>query len=106
MEVVHLLRDGREIVRSSQYSMKLTTEENENSMVIRWTGKHKKNPSLTMTGTLQSEISEKAGSIGWYYTEVLYDLGKLDNVLVARCKERKVPLPQPTRILQAPRPCA
>jgi hypothetical protein len=99
MEVVHNLGDGREIARSSQYSMKSTIEENKNGdpVAIRWSGKHRKNPNLTMTGTLRLEPSESSDGhpIG-YYTETLYDQGRLDHVEVARCKwkEEKTPLPE------------
>lgn len=91
MEVVHLLNDGREIARSSQYSMNLSSDENSQSMVIRWSGKHKKNPSLTMTGTLRFGENKSI-----YYTETLYNQAKLDHVTVAQCKmkEENAPLPE------------
>ena len=89
MEVVHLLHDGREIARSSQYNMKLSSDENSHS--VSWSGRHKKNPSLTMTGTLR--FGEPA-----YYTEALYNQAKLDYVTVAQCKvkEENAPLPEPS----------
>ena len=89
MEVVHLLHDGREIARSSQYNMKLSSDENSHS--VSWSGRHKKNPSLTMTGTLR--FGEPA-----YYTEALYNQAKLDHVTVAQCKvkEENAPLPEPS----------
>jgi hypothetical protein len=99
MEVVYNLGDGREIARSSQYSMKSTIEEDKNGdpVAILWSGKHKKNPNLTMTGALRFESSEssKGHPIG-YYTETLYDQGRLNHVVVARCKskEEKTPLPE------------
>ena len=91
MEVVHLLHDGREIARSSQYNMKFSSDENSQSLVISWSGKHKKNPSLTMTGTLR--FGEPA-----YYTEALYNQAKLDHVTVAQCKVKVeyAPLPEPS----------
>jgi len=91
MEVVHLLHDGREISRSSQYNMKLSSNETSQSMVIRWSGKHKKNPSLTMTGTLQFGENKSI-----HYTEALYNEAKLDHVTVAQCKmtEENAPLPE------------
>jgi hypothetical protein len=91
MEVVHLLHDGREIARSSQYSMKLSSNETSQSMVIRWSGKHKKNPSLTMTGTLRFGENKSI-----HYTEALYNQAKLDHVTVAQCKmkEENAPLPE------------
>ena len=89
MEVVHLLHDGREIARSSQYNMKLSSDENSQS--VSWSGRHKKNPSLTMTGTLR--FGEPA-----YYTEALYNQAKLDHVTVAQCKVKVeyAPLPEPS----------
>ena len=89
MEVVHLLHDGREIARSSQYNMKFSSDENSHS--VSWSGRHKKNPSLTMTGTLR--FGEPA-----YYTEALYNQAKLDHVTVAQCKVKVeyAPLPEPS----------
>ena len=93
MEVVHLLHDGREIARSSQYNMKFSIDENSQSMVIGWSGRHKKNPSLTMTGTLRFGENKSV-----YYTEALYNQAKLDHVTVAQCKvkEENAPLPEPS----------
>jgi hypothetical protein len=91
MEVVHLLHDGREIARSSQYNMKLSSDENSHS--VSWSGRHKKNPSLTMTGTLRFGENESV-----YYTEALYNQAKLDHVTVAQCKVKVeyAPLPEPS----------
>ena len=93
MEVVHLLHDGREIARSSQYNMKFSSDENSQSVVISWSGRHKKNPSLTMTGTLRFGENKSV-----YYTEALYNQAKLDHVTVAQCKvkEENAPLPEPS----------
>ena len=93
MEVVHLLHDGREIARSSQYNMKFSSDENSQSVVIGWSGRHKKNPSLTMTGTLRFGENKSV-----YYTEALYNQAKLDHVTVAQCKvkEENAPLPEPS----------
>jgi len=93
MEVVHLLHDGREIARSSQYNMNFSSDENSQSLVISWSGKHKKNPSLTMTGTLRFGENESV-----YYTEALYNQAKLDHVTVAQCKVKVeyAPLPEPS----------
>jgi hypothetical protein len=70
--------------------MKLSSNENSQSMVIGWSGRHKKNPSLTMTGTLRF-----GGNKSVYYTEALYNQAKLDHVTVAQCKvkEENAPLP-------------
>jgi hypothetical protein len=91
MEIVHLLHDGREIARSSQYNMTFGSNENSQSMVIAWSGRHKKNSSLTMTGTLRFGENKSV-----YYTEALYNQAKLDHVTVAQCKvkEENAPLPE------------
>ena len=93
VEVVHLLHDGREIARSSQYNMKFSSDENSQSAVISWSGRHKKNPSLAMTGTLQFRENKSV-----YYTEALYNQAKLDHVTVAQCKvkEENALLPEPS----------
>lgn len=99
MEVVHLLHDGREIARSSQYNMKFSSDENSQSLVISWSGRHKKNPSLTMTGTLRFGENKSV-----YYTEALYNQAKLDHVTVAQCKvkEENALLPEPSDTLPEP----
>ena len=93
MEVVHLLHDGREIARSSQYNMKFSSDDNSQSPVIGWSGRHKRNPSLTMTGTLRFGENKSV-----YYTEALYNQAKLDYVTVAQCKvkEENAPSPEPS----------
>ena len=77
----------------SQYNMKFSSDENSQSLVISWSGKHKKNPSLTMTGTLRFGENKSV-----YYTEALYNQAKLDHVTVAQCKvkEENAPLPEPS----------
>ena len=71
--------------------MKFSSDENSQSAVIGWSGTHKKNPSLTMTGTLRFDENKSV-----YYTEALYNQAKLDHVTVAQCqvKEENAPLPE------------
>jgi hypothetical protein len=69
--------------------------------VISWSGKHKKNPSLTMTGTLRFGENKSV-----YYTEALYNQAKLDYVTVAQCKvkEENAPSPEPSELMAYPLP--
>jgi hypothetical protein len=79
--------------------MKFSSDENSQSAVISWSGRHKKNPSLAMTGTLQFRENKSI-----YYTEALYNQARLDHVTVAQCqvKEENAPLPEPSDTPPAP----